>query len=61
MVIAAPPLLAGATHETVDWVDSNELPTTPVGEPGAADGTTGLDASDAAPAPDLFVAVTLNV
>jgi ethanolamine utilization microcompartment shell protein EutS len=61
VVIAAPPLLAGATHETVDWVDSNELPTTPVGAPGAADGTIGFDGSDAAPVPDLFVATTLNV
>ena len=60
-MIVAPPSLTGATHETVDWVDSNELPATFVGAPGAADGTTGLDASDAAPAPDLLVAVTLNV
>ena len=45
---------------TVDWVDSKELATTPVGAPGTADGTTGLDTSDATPVPDLFVAVTLN-
>ncbi len=60
-MITAPPSLTGATQVIVDRVDSNEPPETPVGAPGAADGTTGLDASDAAPVPDLFVAVTLNV
>jgi len=59
--VIAEPLVAGADHETVDWVVSNEVPATFVGAPGAADGTTGLDASDAALVPDLFVAVTLNV
>jgi hypothetical protein len=35
--------------------------TTPVGAPGTVDGTTGTEAAEAAPVPDTFVAVTVNV
>ena len=61
MVIAAPPLLAGAIQVTVDWVDSKELAATPVGAPGTVEGTTAVDGSDGEPVPDRFVAVTVNV
>jgi hypothetical protein len=60
-VIAAPPLLAGAIHDTTDWVDSNDVPATPVGAPAIADGITVFDGSDALLIPARFVAVTVNV
>jgi hypothetical protein len=59
-VIAAPPLLAGAVHETV----AEPLPAvavTPVGAPGTVLGVTALDAADAGPCPDPFVARTVKV
>ena len=59
-VIALPPLLEGAVQETATWVDPN-TPDTPVGAPGTVAGTTADDAEDAAPAPALFVAATVNV
>jgi len=59
-VIAAP-LAAGAVHDTFDWVDSNEVAETPVGAPGTVDGVAEFDATDTAPVPARFVAVTVNV
>jgi hypothetical protein len=55
------PLLAGAVHDTVDWVDSSDVAETPVGAPGTVDGVAEFDATEAALVPALFVAVTVNV
>ena len=57
----AAPLVAGAVHDTFDWVDSNEVAATPVGAPGTVDGVAEFDATEAAPVPARFVAVTANV
>jgi hypothetical protein len=54
-------LLAGAIHDTTDWVDSNDVPATPVGAPAITDGITVFDGSDALLIPARFVAVTVNV
>jgi len=59
-VIAEPPVLDGADHETVTE-ESPNTPDTPVGAPGTVAGTTDADAEDAEPVPALFVAVTVNV
>jgi hypothetical protein len=60
-VIAAPPLYAGATHETVTVVPA-ATPDTAVGASGAIAGTaTPEDAADCEPEPTAFVAATLNV
>ena len=59
-VIAAPPLLAGAVHVTVALALPADA-VTPVGAPGTVLGVTALDAADAGPAPEPFVAVTVNV
>jgi len=59
-VIAEPPLLEGAVHDTVACVELN-TPETAVGTPGTVAGTTVPDALDAAPVPPPFVAVTVNV
>jgi len=60
-VIAAPPVLAGAVHDTTDRVFAFEVPDTEVGAPGTVDGTTAAEAVEAAPVPETFVAVTVNV
>ncbi len=60
-LIEAPPLLAGAVHDTTDWVLAAPVALTAVGAPGTVDGTTAADALEAAPKPDTFVAVTVNV
>ena len=59
-VIAEPPVLDGADHETTTD-ESPKTPDTPVGTPGTVAGTTDADAEDAEPVPALFVAVTVNV
>ena len=59
-VIAVPPLLAGALHETVASV----LPATaftPVGAPGIVDGVTALEAADEFEVPMAFVATMVKV
>ncbi len=38
-----------------------EVPDTEVGAPGTVDGVTAAESVEAAPVPDTFVAVTLNV
>jgi hypothetical protein len=56
----APPLSAGAAHETSALV----LPPTAVaavGVPGVVAGVTELDAIDGTPVPTPLVAVTVNV
>jgi hypothetical protein len=60
-VTAAPPLLTGAAHDTTDWVLAAPVALTAVGAPGTVDGVTAAEADEAAPVPDAFVAVTVNV
>jgi hypothetical protein len=60
-VTSAPPFDTGAVHETTDRAFSADVATTPVGAPGAVDGITDADATDAALMPDTFVAVTLKL
>jgi len=60
-VIAEPPVLDGAVHDTTDWPFSPPVPTTPVGAPGTVKRTTAELAVEAEPVPLAFVAVTVNV
>jgi hypothetical protein len=60
-VIDAPPLLAGAVHDTTDWPFAPSVADTEVGEPGGAAGTAAAEAADATEVPIAFVAVTVNV
>ena len=61
VVMAAPPSLAGAVHETT----AEALPAvadTPVGAPGTpASGVTAVEAVDVAPVPAAFAAVTVKM
>ncbi len=57
--ITAPPVLAGALHDTTTSV-LPRTPLTPVGAPGVP-GVTAADAVEALLVPTLFVAVTVNV
>jgi hypothetical protein len=59
-VIAEPPSLAGAVHDTAAWAFP-AVPLTPVGAPGTVHGVTAAEAADAAEVPATFVAVTVNV
>jgi hypothetical protein len=59
-VIAEPPLLAGAVHDTPAWA-LPAVPPTPVGAPGTVRGVTAALAADAAEVPAALVAVTVNV
>jgi len=59
-VIAEPPLLDGAVHETTAD-DSPDVPARSVGTPGTVAGTTAPEAVDAELVPALFVAVTVKV
>ena len=58
---AAPPLLAGAAHDTTDDAFAAPVALTAVGAPGTVDGVTAADADEAEPVPLAFVAVTVNV
>ena len=59
-MIAAPPLSAGADHETSDWALAR-VPVAPVGAFGTVRGVTELEAALAPPTPMEFVAVAVNV
>ena len=60
-VISAPPLSAGAAHDSATWPLPG-TPVTPVGAPGTDAGTaTGADASDHGPAPPAFTARTWKI
>ena len=61
MVMAAPPLLAGAVHDTTDLVLAYDVPDTAVGAPGTVAGVAGADGADAALVPAALVAVTVKV
>ena len=60
-VMAVPPLFDGAVHETTDWVLAAPVADAPVGTCETPSGMIAEEAEDAEPAPDTFVAVTLNV
>jgi hypothetical protein len=59
--MVAPPLLAGAVHDTTDWVLALEVAVTPVGAPGAVAGVAAAEAADDVLVPAELVAVTVNV
>jgi len=54
-------LFVGAVHDTTDWVLAAPVALTPVGTCDTPNGTIADEAADAEPAPDTFVAVTVNV
>ena len=59
-VIAEPPSLAGAVHDTTAWAFPG-VAATAVGTPGAVLGVVALLASDSGEVPIALVAVTVNV
>ena len=59
--IDAPPLPAGASHDTDAEESSAPSADTPVGASATVEGTIEAEAVDAEPVPDTFVAVTVNV
>jgi hypothetical protein len=59
-VIALPPVLAGAVHDTVAW-PLPEVAVAPVGAPGGALGVTGVVGDEAGPSPTALNATTVNV
>jgi hypothetical protein len=59
--MVAPPLEAGAVHDTTDWALAKEVAVTPVGAPGAAAGVAVADGAEAGPVPEPLVAVTVKV
>ena len=59
--MAAPPLLAGAVHDTTDWVLAYEVALTAVGAVGTVAGVAGADGLEAGPMPAGLVAVTVKV
>ena len=61
MVIAVPPLLAGATNATDALPMPDAVAMTAVGWPGGADGVDEFEGEDAALVPDKLVAVTVKV
>jgi hypothetical protein len=60
-MIAAPPVFAGAVHDTTDRALLFEEADTAVGAFGTVEGTAASDAADATDVPLAFVAVTVNV
>ena len=60
-VIVAPPFEAGAVQETTLCASAPVVADTPVGAPGTVLGVAALDALDALPVPEAFVAVTVKV
>ena len=59
--MAAPPVDAGAVHDTTDWALAFEVAATAVGAPGTVAGVAAAEAAEAGPAPAALVAVTVNV
>ena len=57
----APPSNNGADHDTVTEPSPTESTTTSDADDGTVDGTIDAEAAEAAPVPDTFVAVTVNV
>ena len=60
-VMVAPPFEAGAVQETTLCASAPVVADTPVGAPGTVLGVAALDALDALPVPEAFVAVTVKV
>jgi hypothetical protein len=58
-VVADPPLLAGAVHETVACALPATAPT-PVGAPGAVAGALTVTDTEFGPVPTMFVALTVT-
>jgi hypothetical protein len=58
-VIAEPPLLVGAVHESATCVFP-AVPATPVGTPGKPTGIMPLDAVEKLPVPFVLIAATLK-
>jgi len=61
LVTEAPPLSAGAIHETVVEPFWNDVPDTPVGAPGTVAGVTEPEATEGSDEPISFEATTVNV
>ena len=61
VVIAEPPLDAGAVNATVTDVDPDAVTVPIVGAPGTPSGVTDADAPDAPEVSRAFVAVAVNV
>ena len=59
--MVAPPLLAGAVHDTTDWVLAFEVAVTPVGAPGVVAGVAAAEAVEGTLVPAELVAVTVKV
>jgi len=59
--MVAPPLEAGAVHDTTDWALALEVPDTPVGTPGVVEGVAAAEDTEAGPTPTELVAVTEKV
>ena len=59
--MVAPPLEAGAVHDTTEEALAPEVADTPVGASGTVAGVAGAEAVDASPVPMALVAVTVNV
>lgn len=60
-VMAEPPVLVGAVHDTSDLLSELDVAVTEVGVPGEAAGTMGAEGVEAGPVPRALVAVTVNV
>jgi hypothetical protein len=60
-VIVLPPSEAGAVHDTNEETLLFDAAVTAVGAPGGPRGVAGDDASESAPGPATFEAVTVNV
>ena len=58
--MAAPPVAAGANHDTTTLASPNAV-VTPVGEPGTVAGVTGEDGAELTLLPTRFDALTVNV
>jgi hypothetical protein len=56
-VIADPPLLAGAAHDSATWL-LPAVPVTAVGAPGTPAGITPVDAAEKLPVPTALIAAT---
>ena len=60
-VTGAPPVEAGAVHDTADWAFWWVVAVTPVGAPGTVDGVAGAEAAEGTLVPMALVAVTVKV
>jgi len=59
-VTLAPPLSAGAVHETTDWVFAFEVAVTFVGAPGVVAGVVAVDGFEMTLVPAALIATILN-